>query len=139
MDTTNSTASSPEQTFLSRFCEVEVMVFYNDKEIDESAVTKIIDDAINLDNLDIQLRVLPAPGQHYYQLKNFGTQHAKGDFIVFLDSDVIPEEDWLLHLLTSFANSEVQVVGSNVYIDPYNLYTKTFALGWFFPLRAEDK
>jgi len=138
-DMTNGTASSPEQTFLSRFREVEVMVLYDDKEIDGSVIARIIEEVIKSDHLDIQLRLLPAPGRRYYQLKNFGAQRATGNFIVFLDSDVIPEEGWLLHLLAAFANPEVQVVGSNVYIDPSDLYAKAFALGWFFPLRAEDE
>ena len=131
--------SSEKTCLLSFRGPVEVLVLYNDEEIDGSAVEKTINETIETDNLDILLQLTPAPGQHYFQLKNFGATHAGGDLIVFLDSDVIPQEGWLPNLLGSFANPEIQVVGSNAYVDPYSLYAKAFALGWFFPLPAEDR
>ena len=73
----------------------------------------------------------------YYELKNLGIQQAAGDVIILLDSDVIPESDWLENLLASFDNPAVQVVGCNCYIKPTSVYAKSFALGWLFPLRAE--
>lgn len=57
--------------------------------------------------------------------------------IVFLDSDVIPEEGWLAGLLRAFRNPAVQVVCGGTYISLEGLYSKTVALFWFFPLREE--
>ena len=132
-------SATPEQAFVSRFRDVEVMVLYDDEELDGAAVAKIIAETLDSSGPALPLQLLPATGRRYYQLKNFGVERAAGDVIVFLDSDVVPEDGWLHHLLASFADPEVQVVGSDVYIDPKDLYGKAFALGWFFPLRAPDE
>lgn len=49
-----------------------------------------------------------------------------------VDSDVIPEPGWLLALLSPFADRGVSVVGGNTYVRGDDLYSKTFALFWFF-------
>jgi hypothetical protein len=111
---------------------VEVVVLYNDEEIDGRAVESIVTTLVPRDSPDFDLRILPASGLHYYELKNFGARLAKGDLVVFLDSDVIPQPNWLVNLVGSFANPEIQVVGGEAYIDPEGLAGKTFALFWFF-------
>ena len=67
--------------------------------------------------------------------KNIGAARARGEVIVFLDSDVIPEEGWLASLLQALSNLDVGVVGGNTYIAHEDLNGKAFALFWFFPLR----
>ena len=84
-------------------------------------------------------RPVPVPGSRYYDLKNRGALEASGDIIVFLDSDVIPEPGWLKTLLEPFADPSVQVVAGHSYIDPGEVYSKAFALTWFFPLRTETR
>jgi cellulose synthase/poly-beta-1,6-N-acetylglucosamine synthase-like glycosyltransferase len=85
----------------------------------------------------IQLRIIPASGLHYYDLKNFGAKHSKGELIIFLDSDVIPENGWLIGLLESFQRPDVLVVGGNTYMTEGSLYEKSLALLYFFP-RGSD-
>ncbi len=72
----------------------------------------------------------------YYDLRNQGVAEAAGAIVVFLDSDVIPEPGWLEGLLAPFGDPAVRVVAGHAYIDPDRLVSKTFALTWFFPLRA---
>lgn len=84
---------------------------------------------------EINWRFLLHPGRHYYELKNLGANEASGDLIVFVDSDVIPESDWLEQLLAPFADPSTQVSCSRTYIEPNSLYNKSFALFWFFPVR----
>ncbi len=133
-------SKSEKSIFFPWFEEaIEILVLYNKDEVDGSIVEKISREYIPPTHSDILLRFLPAPGLSYYQLKNFGSQYAKGDILVFLDSDVIPEEGWLQHLLLSFSNPNIHIVGGHAYIDPCNLYDKTFALAWFFPLRSKEK
>ena len=43
--------------------------------------------------------------------RNTGIAHAKGDIIVFIDDDAIPEPDWLDHLLAPYADPDVISVG----------------------------
>lgn len=116
--------------------QVEVVVLYNDEEIDGQAVESIVTTLVPRDSSDFELRIVPASGLHYYELKNFGARMAQGDLVVFLDSDVIPQPNWLANLVGSFADPEIQVVGGESYIDSEDLVGKTFALFWFFDRRS---
>ncbi len=83
-------------------------------------------------------RPIPAPSAHYYTLKNIGASHASGDIIVFLDSDVIPKPGWLRSILAPFADPAVQVVSGLSMIDATDLYSRSFALFWFFHFPSSD-
>lgn len=90
-----------------------------------------------LTDTGVQVRPVAAPGQPYYELKNVGAAEARGEIVVFLDSDVVPEQRWLRELLKPFADPEVEVVAGHAYIEPEGLWAKAFALAWIFPLRAD--
>jgi hypothetical protein len=130
---------TPESGFLQRFAApVEVLVLFDDESVAEADVARIVHPIIPPEDRNLELRLVAASGNEYYDQKNFGARQAQGDFVVFLDSDVIPEDGWLEALLGSFENSEVGVVCGNAYIDPSSTFAKAFALAWFFPLRSED-
>jgi glycosyltransferase involved in cell wall biosynthesis len=85
----------------------------------------------------VERHVLTAPPTGYYGLKNHGFAHSRGDIVVFIDSDVVPEPGWLAALLAPLADRSTQVVAGHAYIAPGGIYHKAFALFWFFPLRLE--
>jgi hypothetical protein len=89
------------------------------------------------DAIDWQLLI--HPGQHYYELKNLGALQASGDLIAFVDSDVLPEDNWLEQLLAPLDEPSTQVCCGRAHIDTTNLYTKAFALFWFFPVRQRSR
>ena len=82
-------------------------------------------------------RFLPVADSNYCKLKNAGAANSKGEIIIFLDSDVIPEPNWLAAFLGAFASPGVAVVVGNTYVDCIGLsvYAKSMALTWMFPLR----
>lgn len=84
------------------------------------------------------VQVLTIAGK-YYEKKNRGASSARGPIVLFLDSDVVPEDHWLERMISSFDHEEVQVVGGTTYLDPTSLYTKAFAAFWFFPPRSEEE
>lgn len=43
-----------------------------------------------------------------------GLSQVKGDIVAFLDDDVVPEREWLQHLIEPFADSRVACVGGRV-------------------------
>jgi hypothetical protein len=81
------------------------------------------------------LGIYVAAGCEYYPLKNLGASHATGDLLLFVDSDVLPDEGWLAHLLGSFAGPDVHVVSGQTYVGPSDVFSRAFALGWTYELR----
>ena len=49
-----------------------------------------------------------------YVARNKGLKHAKGEIIVFLDADCLPERQWLESLVEPFRDSTVGVVAGEV-------------------------
>ncbi len=84
----------------------------------------------------LEVRRVITSGVRYFDQKNLGVEKAAGELIVFLDSDVVPEEGWLRELLRPLADPSVEVVGGNTYVGFDDLYSRAMALNWFFDLRA---
>jgi hypothetical protein len=82
--------------------------------------------------LDVAIHV--AEGLDYYPLKNFGAAQATGELLLFVDSDVLPDDGWLAHLLGTFARPDVAVVCGQTYVAPTDLFARAFALGWTYRL-----
>jgi glycosyltransferase involved in cell wall biosynthesis len=78
-------------------------------------------------------------GLEYYALKNYGATFATGEIICFLDSDIHPDDGWLMHLLGSFADPEIRAIAGQPYVEQTDLFSRAFALGWTYqlPSRAE--
>jgi glycosyltransferase involved in cell wall biosynthesis len=83
------------------------------------------------------LRTFPCAGLDYYDQKNLGALEARGDAILFVDSDVIPEEGWVEALLQCYSEEEADVVAGTTYIHGSSLYERAFSLFWFFPMEAD--
>jgi hypothetical protein len=50
------------------------------------------------------------PGMDYYGHKNFGAQRAQGEIVLFLDSNCLPKERWLVNALAAFRADRQPVV-----------------------------
>lgn len=119
--------------------QFEAILLYDRGEIDGSLVEKAVAETGLVVPEKIDVRIEPVEGLGYYQLKNAGGKLARGDILVFVDSDVIPEPGWLSGILEPFRALEVQVVAGYTYIGPpRTVYEKAFALFWLFPLRSPD-
>lgn len=88
------------------------------------------------EGFDLEIRV--AEGLEYYALKSLGGAQADGDLILFVDSDVLPDEGWLAHLLGSFADPQVGVVAGQTYVAPQGVFAAAFSLGWTYDLRDPE-
>ena len=86
-----------------------------------------------------RISFVDGPGLRYFEMKNLGADHATGDIVVFLDSDVVPESGWLRNMLKPYLQPEVCAVAGNTYVPPNSTVERAYALFWMFPLRSEDK
>ncbi len=85
------------------------------------------------------LQALGVPEGRYYMLKNAGAEAATGDLIVFLDSDSVPEPDWLTRLLSPFQDGEALVSLGCTCLSHSDWVSRCLALIWIFPLRRGDE
>jgi len=113
--------------------KTEVIFVYNNEDIDGSEIEPIIKEKLEPCSSIIDIKIIYSAGLDYYQQKNFGAKHCHGDVIIFLDSDVIPDDGWLEGFLKCFLQPEIKVVGGNSYIAPNTFLEKAFSIFWFFP------
>ena len=71
----------------------------------------------------------------YYGKKNHGFTLTSGDVVVFVDSDLIPESDWLRNLVAPFADFRVSLVVGRTHLETSTLYERAVALFWIFDAR----
>ena len=121
--------------------QVEVIILFNPEQIERSLLENELFKRLEPDenNLSFSVRTEEAIGKHYYELKNEGAKLAGGEIVVFLDSDVIPEDGWLINLVAPlFKNKDIKVLAGNTYLEYQSLKSKAFALAWFFNLRTDN-
>lgn len=116
----------------------EVLVVYDQAEFDKVALTSLLVSCLGGVDDVLHWRMLPTRDSGYYKNKNRGVLATTGEIVIFLDSDVVPEPDWLVQILSALDDPAIQIVTGNSYVEPAGLVGKTFALIWFFPLRRED-
>lgn len=113
----------------------EAIFVFNPADVDPEELTRFL--ARHLEGAPFPYAIESADA-HYYELKNRGAARARGEVLVFVDSDVIPEPGWLAALVgTLKEHPEIQALAGNSYIRRGNFYEKAFASGWFFPFRVE--
>lgn len=113
----------------------EVLLIYDRYEVDEAALRRVCRENMG----DVESRFIPASTLHYYQLKNEGVRHARGSIVVMLDSDVLPEENWLPQMLKPYLDDQaIRVVAGSPYVEGGSAYGKAMAACWMFPLRPDD-
>ena len=118
----------PELEYLLKYkAPLELIVTYNES-FDSKDIIRFLSGFIGPDNPNFKLSLLSCPPTKYFELKNHGAEHANADIMLFLDSDVIPQPNFLIYLFSSFANTEVNVVGANVFVEHSTLYSKSYAL-----------
>jgi hypothetical protein len=108
---------------------VEVLLVHDGRPGDVAEARRI------LTPTGVDVRVVAAPGCDYYELKNAGAREARGELVVFLDCDVVPDPGWLAAIVAPFADPEVAVVaGATRLVAPVSLWAKLVAPTFVFPL-----
>lgn len=105
-----------------------------DSELLSKAVADVVPD---LDRF-AELEFLSLPEGRYYELKNRGVAEARGDTVVFLDSDTVPEKDWLKNLVDPLDDPDVVATNGYTSLMYDDFLSRVYALFWIFPLRNHD-
>jgi len=130
------TRGEEDGTLLGQMCcPAQLVIAYCEDEVDGGLVRQVVEAELAPCRSSVSLDYLAARSARYFTLKNLAAERAGGDILVFIDSDVIPEDGWLRNLLLSFDTADVAIVGGHTYIDATSLYEKAVALTWFFPRR----
>lgn len=118
---------------------VQVLVCFDGQRVDSAAISAMAPLAAPGRHGALEVIHCNFPGAEYYALKNLGARRADGAVLVFLDSDVVPQADWLTAILEPFEDRACAVVGGTAFIDPVGLWGKATALNWIFELEPEDR
>ena len=116
----------------------ELLIVFDPARSDSDDLAALLEHCLAEAEDVLRCRLLSVSDSGYYSKKNHGARAAAGQIVAFLDSDVVPEPDWLEQILAALKDPGIQVVAGNTYIEPVGLIGKTFALTWFFPLRNEE-
>ncbi len=112
----------------------ELILLYEKGDVDPEAIERAVRQAFGAEP-PLEVRYHATEGSNYYGQKNIGAELATRDYLLFLDSDVVPEPGWLQALLGSIRPG-VEVVAGSTYVDPSSFFGRAFALFWFFPPRS---
>ncbi|MFZ1102771.1 MAG: glycosyltransferase family 2 protein [Hyphomicrobiaceae bacterium] len=122
-----------------RDLSAELIVLYDSDAIDPAVPSTAIETQIDRAAWPGPIKLVPAPGQRYYEQKNKGAKLASGEVVIFLDSDVVPDEGWLEGLLAALDDPEIGIVGGETYHTTDTLHDKLFAAFWTFPTRRPSR
>ena len=106
-----------------------------------TATRQSVERALSLacaNNAPVDISLHATEGSNYYGQKNEGAELASREYLLFLDSDVVPEAGWLRAMLGSLRNG-VEVVAGSTYVEPDSFFGRAFGLFWFFPLRSPSR
>jgi len=122
-----------------RDLEAELLVLYDGDAVDPAVPRTAIASQIDAALWPGTVQLVPAPGQRYYEQKNKGALLSSGEMLIFLDSDVVPDEGWLEGLLAALDDPNVGIVGGETYHATETLYDKLFAAFWEFAPRQSSR
>ena len=119
----------------------EIVVIFDPSDVEVDWVSNFVSDHFTAKTgktAAISIQLLPVQDCHYYELKNAGAKAAQGDYVVFLDSDVIPAEHWLEEMTRPFTQrSDIKILCGSPFIPTNSIYNRAFATGWFFQLKPQ--
>ncbi|TDQ16452.1 glycosyl transferase family 2 [Algoriphagus boseongensis] len=118
----------------------ELLVLHNENQVSGVFIKDFIDRCVSENSLEVNLpiHIVDVQEAHYFQLKNQGVKLAKGEKIIFFDSDIVPEENWMEVILEVHSKFPKSIISGYSYIDFSDWIGKAFSLSWFFPLPPED-
>lgn len=117
----------------------EVIFVYEPEKISINLIEIIVAEECRVEEQLARISYVQGAGLRYYEMKNLGAAEASGEIVIFLDSDVIPEEGWLRNMLEPYLNPGVTALAGNTYVPPNSTKERAYSLFWMFPQRSEER
>ncbi len=117
----------------------DLLLIYNPDDIPAEVPNTVVDECVDRNNWPGTVRVLSGPHLSYYNQKNFGVTQTDGEIIVFIDSDVVPDDGWLSQLLAALERPDVDIVGGETYLVTETYYDRLCAAFWNFDVRRPGR
>jgi hypothetical protein len=117
----------------------DLTLVYDPETIAPEIPRAILAECVDKTSWPGDVALIEAPGQHYYEQKNFGVKHADADIIILIDSDVIPDDNWLENLLEAMRDPAVGVVSGETYLATDTYYDRLLAAFWLFETKKQPR
>jgi hypothetical protein len=118
----------------------EVIISYEERTVSSRELRAILDLAAGPDGWACPVLLVPVPdGTHYYEKKNVGGRASKNSIIVFVDTDLIPDLNWLRNILRAFDDWSISVLLGATHLDHVTTYEMAVALIWIFDPATEGR
>ena len=114
---------------------IDLILVFDPEEMLEDIPRTVLARCVDVENWPGMVSLVAAPGQSYYSQKNFGVTKTNAEIIVFIDSDVIPDDGWLKQIYEAFHNSGVNIVGGETYLSTDSYYDRLCAAFWNFDVK----
>lgn len=131
-------AQQVEEKLTADAVSFELIIVYDPGDCPEQSIRTMLKKQWASVQARVKVALLPIADGSYYVMKNVAATTAKGEYVVFIDCDVLPEPHWLENILAPFVDTEIGVSQGATFVQPHSALTKGLALAWLFPLRRNN-
>ena len=118
--------------------EPEVVIVFDPDTGSRESIQQLVSCTADARGWPGKVKIVSSPaGTRYYGHKNFGASLTQKPVIVFLDSDLIPDDGWLQGMLEPLSDFRVSLVVANTYMESHSLYANCVGLFWIFDTRSK--
>jgi hypothetical protein len=110
----------------------DLMLLFDPEEVPQEIPTQVLAECVDQAKWPGKIGLTEVHGLAYYDQKNFGVKQTDADVILFVDSDVVPEEGWLGYLMDAMKDPSIQVVGGETYLATDTFIDRVYAGFWLF-------
>ena len=110
----------------------DLLVLFDENAIDPAIPRTAVSDNVDESSWPGRIGVIGVDGLNYYQQKNRGAELAEQPFIIFVDSDIIPDAGWLEALVEGIEEKDAEIVGGEAYLSRDTTEERIWSMFWLF-------
>lgn len=114
---------------------LDLILVFDPNHIDASVPQAAIDHCVDPQKWSGTIELMACHASSYYTQKNYASGKTDADFVVFLDSDVVPDDNWLPQLVDVVLEDAAAVVCGETYLSTDTFYERLCAGFWNFDVK----